>query len=393
LHCAVNGNQKEMVALLLKNKADPNARSETTYGEGGAGYTPLLMATARVLPDIVDLLLASGADPNLGNDTRTPILNALNNENPIARQQMLKSLLEHGAALEVRDSNGDTPLLLAARRADKDALALLLANKADVNAQNKNGLSPLHVLVLLNQNRDAKLLVKLLLAAGADVNARDKDGNTPLWSAADGKQREMAELLLAHKADPNERNNAGHTSLDLAKRQLLGAAGIPGTQATAPGQKSEPETIADLLRQHGAVDDLPQPDRIEVRRRSTGYCGDALRKGAQNWNQFTLLDLIGVQYSFLAASPNEEPGGTRYWSHSFASKFGQSLPFPDLAHLRIRRPAPEKGWLDRTVDLRPVLESGDCSKDARLEWGDVVEIPEADHPLNEQWTGFSRINS
>ena len=26
----------------------------------------------------------------------------------------------------------------------------------------------------------------------------------------------------------------------------------------------------------------------------------------------------------------------------------------------------------------------------RLEWGDVVEIPEADHPLNEKWPGFSR---
>ena len=66
------------------------------------------------------------------------------------------------------------------------------------------------------------------------------------------------------------------------------------------------------------------------------------------------------------------------------------MPFPDLAHLRIRRPAADlKSWQEQTVDLRPVLESGDCSKDVRLEWGDVVEIPEADHPLNESWPGFS----
>ena len=58
LHWAVNGNQKEMVALLLKHKADPNARIENSYGEGGVGYTPLLIATARVFPDIVDVLLA-----------------------------------------------------------------------------------------------------------------------------------------------------------------------------------------------------------------------------------------------------------------------------------------------------------------------------------------------
>ena len=37
-----------------------------------------------------------------------------------------------------------------------------------------------------------------------------------------------------------------------------------------------------------------------------------------------------------------------------------------------------------------MLESGDCAKDVRLSWGDVVEIPEADHPLNASWPGFSR---
>jgi hypothetical protein len=57
----------------------------------------------------------------------------------------------------------------------------------------------------------------------------------------------------------------------------------------------------------------------------------------------------------------------------------------------LRRPAADlKSWKEQVVDLRPVLEAGDCSKDVRLEWGDVVEIPEADHPLNEKWPGFSR---
>ena len=66
------------------------------------------------------------------------------------------------------------------------------------------------------------------------------------------------------------------------------------------------------------------------------------------------------------------------------------MPFPDLAHLHISRPTANlKSWQDQVVDLRPVLESGDCAKDVRLRWGDVVEIPEADHPLNERWGGFS----
>jgi hypothetical protein len=151
--------------------------------------------------------------------------------------------------------------------------------------------------------------------------------------------------------------------------------------------------MTDLLRRHGAVDDLPQLDRILARRLSTGYLGTvSLTKGTNEWSELTLLELIAVQYGFLSASPNW--GGTKGYSLSafFNSAFSQStrLGFPDLARLRIRRPGPDrKTWQELTVNLSPGVEAGDCSKDVRLEWGDVVDIPEADHPLNEKWPGFS----
>jgi hypothetical protein len=157
----------------------------------------------------------------------------------------------------------------------------------------------------------------------------------------------------------------------------------------SPAQRLKLETMADLLRQHGAVDDLPQLDRIQVRRTSSGESSTRFTKGAHDWGQFTLLDLIGLQYRFLAGSPLDGVGDG-YSASAFFSRF-TGLPFPDLAHLRIRRPTSDlKSWKERVVDLRPLLESGDCSKDVRLEWGDVVDIPEADHPLNEKWQGFSR---
>ena len=157
----------------------------------------------------------------------------------------------------------------------------------------------------------------------------------------------------------------------------------PEPPAPTPGQASKPESMVDLLRRYGAVDDLPRLDRIMVQRRSTGESKTGFTKGAQDWAQITLLDLIGAQYGFLASSPSKEGKVTAITRTAFASEF-QAWPFPDLAHLRIRRPAPDlKSWPEQVVDLRPVLESGDCSKDVRLEWGDVVEIPEADHPLNE----------
>jgi hypothetical protein len=43
-----------------------------------------------------------------------------------------------------------------------------------------------------------------------------------------------------------------------------------------------------------------------------------------------------------------------------------------------------------TVDLEAILQSGDCSKDIWLEWGDVIEIPEKDHKINERWAGFPK---
>lgn len=407
LHYAVNSNQKEMVALLLKNKADPNARIETSFGEGGKGYTSLLMATAKALPDVVDLLLASGADPNLRNATRVPILNAMYNENPAARLQMLKSLIQHGGALESRDSFNNTPLLLAAGRADKEAMVLLLANKADVNAQDQNGYSPLRMLVEISQNQDIKPLAELLLAAGADVNARNANGSTPLHLAVQKGKQDLIELLLANKADPNARNNTGQTPLDLAERK-----GLPSPAYWPPGQPAMPipspvqmgtplpgvgssqpapasaTSIADLLRQHGATHDLPRLDRIEVRRPSAGYSATVFTQSTNEWNQFSLLELVAVYYGLLAASPGIGQGDG-YDPGSFFLKFPHSLPFPDLARLRIRRPAPDgKSWLEQAVDLTPVLGPGECSKDVRLRWGDVVDVPEADHRLSEVWAGF-----
>jgi hypothetical protein len=168
----------------------------------------------------------------------------------------------------------------------------------------------------------------------------------------------------------------------------------PGAPTTAAQQESKPETMADILRQHGAVDDLPQLDRIVARRPSTGYLGSAsLTKGTNNWSQFTLLELIAMQYGFLSSSPGGGRGNGYSLTTFLTAAFSQSstFGFPDLARLRIRRPAPDrKSWQVQTIDLSPTVEAGDCSKDVPLEWGDVVEITEADHPLNEKWPGFSR---
>lgn len=58
IHAAVSSNQADVVAWLLDAGADVNARQQQDY-------TPLMGAAANARHEIIDLLLARGADPSL----------------------------------------------------------------------------------------------------------------------------------------------------------------------------------------------------------------------------------------------------------------------------------------------------------------------------------------
>jgi ankyrin repeat protein len=405
LFLAVNQRHADAARELLRCKANPN-----TSGPDG---NPLLYEALSDAPTL-KVLLDGGADPNARTSEGTPMLQQAVWEK---NQPAVELLLAHHAEVNCTDQiSSVSPLQSAASLGLKPIAELLLKAGAAVNAKGNNGETPLYAAVRTHQSE----LTELLLANKADPNVKNNNGWTPLHQAVGDNQPELVKLLLANKADPNERDKVGQTPLDLAKSLAQSAPGqppgapraypgamavppgalpgrpplnyqwAPGTPAPAPAQESKPEAMVDLLRRHGAADDLPRLNCIEVRRPSANYSSTAFTKGTNDWNQFTLLDLVGVQCGFLAPSP--QGGGNNSWSlGAFFNQF-RPLPFPDFARLRIRRPAPDmKSWVDQTVDLRPVLESGDCSKDVRLEWGDVVEIPEADHPLNESWPGFSTV--
>jgi hypothetical protein len=154
----------------------------------------------------------------------------------------------------------------------------------------------------------------------------------------------------------------------------------PGAQPSSPVPK-----VAELLRQRGALDEVPRLDQIQMRRPTAGYSTPVLLRGRDDRNQFTLLEVLAMQFEFLAKTSFEQRVICR------PNQMGNALTYPDFANIRIRKPAADlKTWEEKPADLSSLLESGNCSVDVPVTWGEVIQLPELDHPLYESWTGFSQ---
>jgi ankyrin repeat protein len=125
----------------------------------------------------------------------------------------IKQLLDQGAALEDRDSTGETPLISAALAGRMDIVQLLIARGAHVQARTKKGLTPLHAAAYAGHLDIAALLIK----SGADVNdSANRLSTTPLHLAAEENQLAVVELLLAKGATVEAKEMNGYTAITQA---------------------------------------------------------------------------------------------------------------------------------------------------------------------------------
>lgn len=178
IHWAVTFGRLEMVKLLIEAGAKLDS-----YGMAGK-ETPLKIAVSHNHVAIAEILLESGADPNLGSER-----------------------------------SGIAPIMSAST----DIVALLLRYNVNVNVADQKGGSPLLKAVEMNRPE----LVKILLDAGAVVDHTDNDGYTALILAVENSLDSIVKVLLQYGADRSICAPSGRSVLQMATqpstRKLLEA--------------------------------------------------------------------------------------------------------------------------------------------------------------------------
>lgn len=170
-----------------------------------SGDTVLHLAAAGYRVELVRLLLSTGADPNSTKNHR------------------LSGPLHYAA-----DGYINGPVWNAKRQVE--TIQCLLHAGADINAQDKNGASPLHRAV---RTRCAAA-VKCLLEAGSVSTQKNKSGSTPFHlavqdtgrggsgaDAARDAQRQIIEEFLSFGLNPALKDAKGKSVFDWAKSSWI----------------------------------------------------------------------------------------------------------------------------------------------------------------------------
>ncbi|GER34294.1 acyl-CoA-binding domain-containing protein 1 [Striga asiatica] len=107
-----------------------------------------------------------------GSDLKMDAIHAFAREGD---EEKLLKCIESGVPLNIKDSEGRTPLHWAVDRGHLNVTALLLDKNADVNAKDDEGQTALHYAAVCERSSIAELLLK----HGADIDIKDNEGDTP----------------------------------------------------------------------------------------------------------------------------------------------------------------------------------------------------------------------
>ena len=192
---ACRGGHRECLELLFTNPDNkPDVNSLDNAHESG-----VMLAAKNGHVNCLGVLLGNKDVKLMLNNDRGE--NALMLATEWNRVECAKLLLEHGINPDAKNlrKGGKTALHIACILGHAEIVKLLADNKANVNIQQTEGLTPLMCAVL--RNRD--LCVRHLLDAKADGNLADHEAITPAIMGCSKGSTECLKLLLEAGVDIN----------------------------------------------------------------------------------------------------------------------------------------------------------------------------------------------
>ena len=172
-------------------------------------YDDFFSAIRRDNSRDIKALLDRGFDPNsISMDGQFGLLVAFGSNS----WNVARTLIAHPSTdIDVRNSNDETPIMIAALRGRMDLCQALIDREANLN---KPGWTALHYAATLGDPK----IVQLLLDHFAYIDAESPNRTTPLMMAAMYGSDAAVKVLLEAGADVSLRNALGLSALDFATK-------------------------------------------------------------------------------------------------------------------------------------------------------------------------------
>ena len=235
---AAKYGQKDVVTLLIARGADVSAKNNEGKNTLDVAIEAKKTAVATMLMNMDAFRESSSTIQKAVSDDNVPLIELLLMKNPDlleekdesgytplhlsllvpAQNGALTFLLQKGADLEARITNGETPLMIAAWKNHKDGI-LKLIEKCKSQSDGKcpiifqtgtKGWTALHYAARWNTDT---YIIKLLLSNGAEMDAVEENEVSPLQFAADEGRLEAIRVLVAAGANIDAKDQWGRTSL------------------------------------------------------------------------------------------------------------------------------------------------------------------------------------
>jgi len=157
---------------------------------------------------VAELVRAGAAVDSRNSDEDTPLLLA----SRFGSVEAIHILIDNGANIESLDRDGDTALAVATALGHAEVTSALLNRGANIHAESPHGLTALMIAAVF-ENPD---IISILICNGADIESRSKKGKTPLMIASAMGKAKSVSTLIKNGANTEATWNNGVTAMILA---------------------------------------------------------------------------------------------------------------------------------------------------------------------------------